>query len=91
MRRPEFIAGLAGTMVAWPLAPRAQQPSIPVIGLLNTGSDRLLSPSMGYRRSSRSDVSEAQLNLVLSQKRTAPWMPLLERQSLHASTLTYSA
>ena len=54
MQRREFIKAIAGSAVVWPLAARAQQPAMPVIGVLHGVSaaqwaDRMVGFHQGLR------------------------------------------
>ena len=54
--RRELLAVLGGAAAAWPLAARAQQPGMPVIGLLETRSPDMISDRLRRFRQGLKDT-----------------------------------
>ena len=60
LKRREFVT-LLGSVAAWPLASRAQQPVMPVIGFLGaTALDRYVSPLVAAFRQGVAEVGFAE-------------------------------
>jgi putative ABC transport system substrate-binding protein len=48
--RRQFVSALGGAAVSWPLSVCAQQPTMPVIGFVNSGSAQAQAPFVAAYR-----------------------------------------
>src|SRR5215472_6689676 len=70
MRRRDFINVIVGSAAAWPLAARAQQPAMPVIGLLDQRSpDELADRLRGFRQGLRDSGFVDGQNVAIDYRR----------------------
>jgi hypothetical protein len=77
MRRREFMTLLGAGAAAWPLAARAQQPTMPVIGFLRSTSLAASTPMIaGFRQGlTATGFNEGQNVATINASASRVWSP----------------
>jgi putative tryptophan/tyrosine transport system substrate-binding protein len=71
MRRRDFIKGIVGSATTWPLSARAQQPTMPVIGLLGSATASGWAPYVSAFRQGLRDAGYVEGSNVAVEARWA--------------------
>src|SRR5262252_7389484 len=71
MRRRDFITVLSGAAVAWPLAVRAQQPTLPLVGILSSSSFSAFAELLGAFREGPKETGYIEAKNVTIESRWA--------------------